>query len=246
MNRISAKMKLLSLAVLGLGGMALAGSAAAACPTSPVPPWSGVANAGGNVTIADTGLDGSSCRLDTSITSNLGFSTAYVADDSPANEGRYRAQFKFDADALSGMNIAQVVRIFAATTDAPSKSLPEVVSISIYGNVAGTQKIIGINTACASVASGRCGTAIPITGTGTQTLEIDWVKGASGYIKAWLNNGNEGSANASLNVDNSAWGGVDHAYLGLYGSSSAYRQSQLNKIVKFDTFDSRRSSFIGL
>ncbi len=41
MKVANTKMKLLSLAILGLGGLALAGSAAAACPSAP-DAWSGV------------------------------------------------------------------------------------------------------------------------------------------------------------------------------------------------------------
>lgn len=244
---MNTKMKALSLALVGLAGFGFAGAAAAGvtCPSSAVPPWTAVSNAGGSVVIAAGGLDGSACRLDTAITSNLGFASAYVSDATPAAEPTYRAQFIVNADALTGLNISQIVRLYAATTSAPAGGVPDVVAVTLYGNVSGTSKVLGFSTACASSATGRCSTAVPITTTGPQTVEIQWIQGATGELNVWLNNNTEGSPDATLAVDNSAWGGVDDAFLGLYGASAGYRASQLNNSVQFDTFDSRRTTFIG-
>ncbi|HET8898166.1 MAG TPA: hypothetical protein VFN09_05265 [Rhodanobacteraceae bacterium] len=245
MKRISLKMKLLSLAILGLGGMAVAGSAAAACPTSPTPPWSGKNTLAGNIVIADGGYDSTSCRLDAKITGNVGSAAALVRDDSPASEPSYRAQFLVNLDNLASLNSTQPVRLFAATTDAPFGGVPELASISVYGNATGSTKILGISAACASGANNRCNSSFTLSGTGVQRIEVALSKSATGSLKVWVNNGTEASPDATINVDNSAWGGVDTAFLGLASPSVQFRAHQLNKVVGFDQFDSRRTTFIG-
>jgi hypothetical protein len=243
---MNAKMKLLSIAMVGLCGYA---GSALACPAGPDTAnggaWTAKSAVGGTAAIQSGGLDGSLCRLDTAITANVGSATAFVRDDTPNAEPRYRAQFKINADALTGQNTAQPVRVFAATTATPANGVPEVVKLTIFGNAAGTARILGIATACASAATHICSTSFTLTPTGTNTVEIDWVKGAAGSLKVWVNNGTEASPNINQAVDNSAWGGVDSAALGLTAASATYRTAQLNKAVQFDRFDSRRQTFIG-
>lgn len=245
MRRISLKMKLLSLAVLGLGGMALAGTAAAACPTSPVPPWSGTNTFGGNVQVVSGGYDGSACHLDAKITGAMGSAAALVRDDSPANELTYRAQFFVNVDNLTSLKSTQPVRLFAATTDTLANGVPDLAAISVYGNLQGTTKSLGISAACASDPQFRCASSLPLTGTGPQRIEIALTVGATGSLKVWVNNSNESSPDLVVSVDNSAWGGVDTAFLGLAAPSAQFRAQQLNKTVGFDQFDSRRTTFIG-
>lgn len=243
------KMKLLSLALLGLGGLAFASVSAAACPAGPTAAdggaWSGMSNASGSLEINSPGLDSSDCRLDAKLTGNFGFASAFVSDNSPDNEARYRAQFLVNVDSLSGLSIAQIVRIFGADTSQPAHSLSFPVTLNLNGNVMGTQKVLNVITACESGVNAECTATLPLTASGVQTIEIDWVQGASGSLKVWLNNNNEASPDVSLSVDNSAWGGIDNAHLGLYGATADFRSNQLNNVVSFDTFDSRRTSFIG-
>lgn len=245
---MNAKMKLLSLAMVGLCGYA---GSALACPAGPDiangGAWTAKSVIGGIANVVPGGLDtpASLCRLDSAITANLGSAGGFVRDDTPNNEQRYRAQFKINADALTSQNSTQPVRIFAATTATPANSVPEVVKLTIFGNAAGTARVLGIATACASAATHICSTSFTLTPTGTNTVEIDWVKGAAGYLKVWVNNGTEATPNINTAVDNSAWGGVDSAALGLTAGSANFRTAQLNKAVGFDRFDSRRQTFIG-
>lgn len=244
---MNTKMKVLSLALVGLCGYA--GSAMAACPAGPDTAhggaWTAATGLLGTATVATGGLDGSECRLDTAITGNSGSAAAFVRDDSPASEPHYRSQFLINADALTGQNTLQVVRVFAATTDAPANGVPELVKLTVFGNSAGTARVLGIATACASASTHICSTSVPLAASGVNTVEIEWTQGAAGYVKAWVNNGTEASADATVNADNSAWGGVDSAALGLTAASTAFRTNQLNHAVKFDRFDSRRNTFIG-
>jgi hypothetical protein len=121
---MNTKMKVLSLAMFGLVGTAFAGSAAAVCPASPVPPWTAAPALQGTVVIADGGLAGTECRMDSTIDAG-GSSAAFatVQDDSPATETQYRAQFIVDLDALAATGPSPCGRDGAAQAR-PLGSLP--------------------------------------------------------------------------------------------------------------------------
>lgn len=235
-------------AVLALAALGFASTSFAQCPASAVPPWTAQSIVGGAVSITASGFDGTACKMNARLTANLGSATGFVRDDTPAGESRYRAQFFMNADALTGQNFSQPVRVFAATTEAPSAGVPDVVSLTIFGNAAGTSRTLGISTACSTDPSGRCSTSTPLTGgaAGVHRIEIDWQKGATGSLRVWVNSTTEGSPTSTLNVNNAAWGGVDAAALGLAQASPGFRAAQLNRDVLFDEFDSRRQTFIGL
>src|SRR5690606_27503443 len=134
-------------AILGLGALAafgFASSAFAQCPASPVPPWSSQSALGGTVAIVSGGYDGTSCRMDATLTSSLTTASAFVRDDTPSDEARYRAQFLINADNLTGQTLTQSVKVFGASTEAPASGLGDVVRLTISGNVAGTQKNLNI------------------------------------------------------------------------------------------------------
>jgi hypothetical protein len=246
---MNTKMKTLSLAVLGLVGFGAAGAAMAQCPTSLSPtPWSATYNVGGTVASVAPGYATTACKMNASLTVNLGSAGAFVRDDTPAAEGRYRAQFLINVDNLTGLTTTQSVRVFAALTDTPALGVPELVKLTVFGNISGTTKSLGILTACNSGIGGFCATSTPLTGAGdgVYRVEIDWTKGAAGGVKVWVNNNVEGTPSTSLTVDNTSWtGGVDSAALGLSQAAPGFRSAQLNKIVFFDQFDSRRQTFIG-
>lgn len=230
-------------AVLALAALGFASTSFAQCPASPVPPWSSQSALQGTVAIAAGGYDTTACRMNARLTGALGTASAFVRDNTPANEPRYRAQFFINADALTGLNLQQSVKVFAATTDTPNAGVSELVRFTVFGNVAGNAKTLGISTACA--ATGTCTQSVPLP-AGPVRVEFDWQKGASGSLRVWVNNTNEGSPSVpALTVDNSAWGGVDFATLGLSNSSAGFRTAQLNRDVGFDEFDSRRQTFIG-
>jgi hypothetical protein len=237
-------MKALSAAVLGLAGMAFAGSSMAQCPQDPAQsgggPWSSKSVLGGAIAITTPGLASTTCKMDASITSTA-FGSAYVRDNTPAAEPRYRAKFAFNADTLVGLNSLQSVRLFSANTDTPFQSIPETVRVSVFGNLAGTAKSLNIVAACdGSPAS--CATTIALP-AGNHTLQIDWVKGTSGSLKVWLDNTVEATPTATLTGNTNGWA-VDYAVLGLSTPSPAFRSAQTNRAVSFDEFDSRRTTFI--
>jgi hypothetical protein len=239
--------KALSAAVLGLAGMAYAGSSFAVCPTDPAQSgggaWTSKSVLGGALTITTPGLGTppTECKLEAAITSTA-FGSAFVRDNTPAGETRYRAQFSFDGDALTGLNSVQSVRLFSANADTPFQSTAEAVRISIFGNLAGTTKSLNVVVAC-NGAPASCATTVPITTTGTHKLQIDWVKGTTGSLKVWLDNTVEATPTATLSGNTDGWV-VDYAILGLSTPSPGFRTAQTNRTVKFDEFDSRRTTFI--
>lgn len=262
---MSIKMKSLSLAVLSLAGFAFAGSAMAACGgtvgapgTGNLAAWSQSLVNAGTLNVATGGLITSECRLDAVLTGGGGSSAAYVRDDTPANESRYRAQFLLNVSALTGINTSSAVRVFSATTLAPSAGVPDVVTLTVFGNGAGNAKILGISTANSTSATGRSSrtftlesSSVPAPANGVYRIEIDWTKGAAGNLKVWVNNATEATPSADFvaagtPLNTAAWGGVDSAVLGLSSPTVGFRTAQINRVVSFDQFDSRRQTFIGM
>lgn len=228
------KMKTLSLALVGLAGFGFAGAAAAGggCPGSPVPPWSSVAQFQGSATIVAGGLDGTACRLNSTLNAGAGsFASATVFTDSPSAEPRYRAQFIMNVDALSAPGFADAVQIFSAT----STSYP--LRIGMFGN--------GTSWFLSYVLGSSVSGSIPLA-AGENTVEIDLEIGATGSLSVWVNNGVEGTPSAGpISVDSSAMVGIEGAYVGLTAGSGPFVINYGGTPVQFDQFDSRRSTFIG-
>ena len=100
----SFRMKALSLAVLGLAGFGMAGSAFAVCPAADQTKNTLHSPGGGgawtsqfiandaSLSIVNPGLNGTGCALQVSV-GGISNSRAFVEDDSPTNESRYRARF---------------------------------------------------------------------------------------------------------------------------------------------------------
>jgi hypothetical protein len=241
-------MKTLSLAVLGLVGMSFAGASMAqgpGCPTNPAAPdgpWTSKSVLGGAIAITTPGLGSTTCKLDASITSTA-FGSAFVRDNTPAAETRYRAAFLVDVDALTGLNSIQSVRLLSVNTDTPYLGITEALRVSVSGNLAGTAKVLGIVAGCEGQPSNLCSNTVALPATGTQKVQIEWVKGAAGVVRVWLNNNTEASPNLVLNGNTNGWV-VDYTTLGLSNPSPNFRTVQTNRVVKFDEFDSRRTTFI--
>lgn len=244
---MNTKMKALSLALMAISGLALAGTAAAACPAGPTVAeggaWSAKSTLGGSLAITSPGFAGTECKLDAAIVTT-GPGTATVRDNTPSAEPRYRAQFIVNVDALSGMNTVQSVGLFGAWTETPHASRSELVRLTVTGNLQGTAKNLNIFTVSEGAPDNMVSASHALS-AGENTIEIDWDK-ASGSLKVWVNNGTEGSPDVNVAANNAGWSGVDYATLGLANASSPYRANQINELVSFDEFDSRRVSFIGL
>jgi hypothetical protein len=234
---MNTKMKVLSLAMFGLVGTAFAGSAAAVCPASPVPPWTAAPALQGTVVIADGGLAGTECRMDSTIDAG-GSSAAFatVQDDSPATETQYRAQFIVDLDALAAPTVETSATIFSARSDGTGNG----VALGIFG-LGGQWFVSYLVTDGSSFAS----QSAPLS-AGANHIEFDLHVGSPGSITLWVENNNEGSPTIpSVDVGNGDDAGIDSAFLGLAGPTPQFVAAYGGTAAKFDQFDSRRTTFIG-
>jgi hypothetical protein len=226
-------MKVLSLALLGLVGYA--GSAAAGCPSSPVPPWTAVAALGGTATIVTPGYAGTSCHLASALTGD-GSSFATVQDDTPASEPRYRAQFIIDPSTLAGLGLVDGVFVFSATSSAGGNPP---ISLSVVGDGA-SGWIVSFNVPS---SGGNVVGSLPLT-AGENRVEFD-LNSSGNSFSMWVNNNTEGTPSFGPAAINNGGAVVDTAFLGLAGATPGYLSAFNGTAVGFDQFDSRRSVFIG-
>lgn len=186
----SFRMKALSLAVLGLAGFAIAGSAFAACPTvttntgNSTPggggAWSSQSVGGGGfLDIITPGLASTSCGLTVNIgntpVSNV---RGFVSDTSPTDEARYRARFYFDISAQTLTLSNYQTKIFNAFANtAPGTFNTDEVVISLVG---GGTPVLRFKVADVTQTSGFktiTSAALPASATGHYYVEFDLNKG---------------------------------------------------------------------
>jgi len=242
---MNTKMKVLSLAMVGAFGYV--GVASAACPNGPTVAeggaWAGKTQTNGTVAIATPGYDGTECRMTSSLAAGASaFAAATVRDDSPSNEARYRAQFTVNADDFSTMGAFESAQIFSAQAAASHANSPFLVRFSVSG---GTNKVLNVIAANENGGTNVSTTSVPLA-AGNNRIEFDLTVGASGSLKIWNNACTEGSpTNTVSNLNNTGWTGVDRANLGVASANNLFRANQAGKVMSFDQFDSRRSTFIG-
>ena len=257
---MNTKMKLLSLAVVGLFGFA--GSAMAACPAGPDTAsggaWSAKSVGGGTsaLSIVTPGYDSSECKLQVSLGNN-GIAHAQVRDDTPANETHYRAQFIFDAGALSGANGTNQAPIALVNSAAAHGGTLSIVKISFAGTGGGsttTGKRVFLAAADEGVPGGFTTAALNLPNqTGANRIEIDLVIGGAGtQMRYWVNDvattglsDSTPTGSITLVGGNTGWVGVDTVFLGLTSPTINYRAVNTDVNAFFDQFDSRRNTFIG-
>ena len=234
---MNTKMKVLSLALVGLCGYA--GSALAVCPAGPDVghggAWTAANALGGTLAIAQPGYAGTACRLDSTLT---GDTTAFatVEDDSPTAEPRYRAQFIIDADNLTTLGVVDAAFIFSATSTAGPQ-----VQLSIVGDGAGGRLVTYIVPDTAAAGGADVG-SFPLT-PGENHVEFDLDN--SGHFSIWVNNNVEASPNFTTTTLNNGGATIETAFMGLAAPTPGYVGSSNTKAVGFDQFDSRRTTFIG-
>lgn len=250
---MNTKMKTLAMAVVGLVGFGAAGAAMAQCPASLSPPWSAVTTlAGGVAASVATGLDSSACKLSSTLGNSFS-SQATVTDNTPANEARYRFQFLVNADATGSFGNLDSVSVFSANSATAFPAVGgtrQIVKVAITA-AGGGNKRLTIIAACDNAASSyRCVTNSPTLAAGVNRIELDVTVGGSGTVKYWLNAAAGTTEPAvtgtiALTGGNNGWVGVDQAVLGQSGPSPTYKANHTGQAVFFDTFDSRRQTYIG-
>jgi hypothetical protein len=164
-------------------------------------------------------------------------SFATVEDDTPTAEPRYRAAFMINADSVNTASLVTASFVFSAT----SASGRAPVALSIVGDGAGGLALSYFVQNGAGTLSG----SKPLA-AGANHVEFDYDNGSvSGtpHFILWINSNTEGSPTFTSAITST--GVVDTAFLGLAGTTQDWAGSFSGVPVQFDTFDSRRSSFIG-
>jgi hypothetical protein len=267
----SFKMKALAVAVVGLAGLGMMGSAfGQSCPTSAVAPtgaWDSQSVTGSTLAIvggsAGGGLDGTNCKLSLNVNAGAQVNAkAFVSNTTgPLNEPRYRARFYVETTGLTGLTVAnRQTYIFSAQalTSPAAFGLAEV-----NGFVAGgSPPSFAFLVADANQANGYQQVTVPFPdNAGEYRVEFDLQQGSStgancnsvtptgGCFRYWISDAGTATADATptgtIAVANSGWGGVSRFNLGLSNISQQFRSNVTSQILSVDEFDSRRQTFIG-
>jgi hypothetical protein len=215
--------------------------------------------------ITEPGLNSTGCALSLSIGAASN-SRTFVQDGSPTTEGRYRGRFYFNLSGLTGFNASNrtVILFRANDATAPAQFTSDELVIRLAGASSGnpTVRIIASDANPASGATAAT-VVLPASATSTWRVEFDLQVGtgattnggcttmpaSGGCLRYWVTDAGtaatDGAPTGSTTLNNSGWGGVDTAFLGLSGGSPGYRSNHAGAVVVFDEFDSRRQTFIG-
>lgn len=255
-------MKTLSLAVLGLAGVAFAGaSMAQTCPQNvgqnQTPPgvWSSALQTQAALSIVTPGLDGTQCKMRTALNQSSGASAkAGAVDLTPNAEQRYRFQFVIDTSiALTQANRSGLIFNVVGPNAAPGGS-QNALQVFLRGDGTGRALRMLIGDTATGGQYRQVDIALP-NQAGANRIEGDLTfaagAGTNGSFRYWVTNvataTTDGAPTGSqTGLSNGAWGGADQAVLGLAGASGQWRANfTATDFVDFDEFDSRRQTFIG-
>ncbi len=255
---MNTKMKVLSLALVGMFGYV--GAASAACPAGPAiadgGAWSSKAVSQGNMAITANpgmGLDTTACRLQVSLNqASPLFAKAIVTDTSPANEVRYRARFYLDTTELTGLtSVLRGAKIFnASATSGPANASGEMVTISMNGSTGAPTLIFTIGDTTQGSGFRQVSVPLPVA-QGSNRVEFDLTQGANASFRYWVSAANAVTTDASPTgtipgINNTGWSGVKQASLGLFVANNGWRANFAStNHLYVDEFDSRRQTFIG-
>lgn len=251
---MNTKMKVLSLAVVGLFGFA--GATMAACPAGPAiadgGAWTSKTVTLGTMSIVTPGDAGTECRLATALNQNSALiAKSQVRDDTPNAEVRYRARFYIDTTEVTGLTALRSVQVYVLNgTVAPAGAGQSLLRANLFklGSVANFRVIL----ADASQSGNTRTIDIPLAvESGKNRFEFDLGTGSAADFRYWMSTDTGATSDASptgsvTGINNQAWGGADSTLLGLAGASNGYRQAYgAANHIYFDQFDSRRQTFIG-
>ena len=163
-------------------------------------------------------------------------SPLFVQDESPADEGRYRARFLFDTNGFDTgeADLHRRTRVLIAFSEAPSRRVAAVVLRRLNGAYA----LLG-RARLDSNAQADTG-FFPIA-DGPHTVEIELVRASGpdasdGAFELWI----DGVSVSRLESLDNALAEVDFARMGALSVKSA-----ANGTLLFDAFESRRETYIG-
>lgn len=249
---MNTKMKVLSLAVVGLFGFA--GATMAACPAGPTTAEGGAwtskaALGGGVVAVATPGLASTECLLQSSLGASLS-SSASVRYNHAASEPSYRFQFLVDTNALSAFGTTDNVVVFQGPATTAANGFNRLLRVSLVAGPAGAKRVRFL--AQCNTGGFVCGQTFAtdlVAGVNRIEGKLTVGAGAAGQLTYWVNAAagtTEPAASGTIaNLDNAAWGGVSAASLGLTAPSANFKNAHAGQVVGFDQFDSRRQTYIG-
>lgn len=252
---MNAKMKVLSLAMVGLFGYA--GAAMADCPAGPTTSEGGAwtskfVSTGSAFAIVPGGLEPvspSACKATSSLAASLA-AAATVTDGSPANEPSYRFQFLVDPTAFGTFGLTDSVVLFRANANAAAHGSNNLLTVYLVAGSGGTYRI-RFNAACGNAANNyRCAQSMTTNlPAGVTRVEGKLTTSATGELSYWVNAAQgttEPAATGSItSLANADWVGVKTAILGLSGPTTSFKNAHATQAAGFDAFDSRRQTYIG-
>jgi len=253
----SFKMKALAVAVLGLTGLGMAGSAFATCPTDPAQsgggPWSSKAVTQAVQAIVAPGLNATGCKLQVALNQGSAlFAKSTVTDTSPVDEPRYRARFYIDTSEISGLtSVLRSVKIFdASSTTGPAGLSGEEVRVQLSGTTGAPTAVITIANSTQTSGFSQIPVALPVA-AGVNRIEFDLTQGTNATFRYWVTAATTVTTDAAptgtiTGVNNTGWSGVTQASMGEFGANNGWRANYTSSThLYFDEFDSRRQTFIG-
>jgi len=245
---MNTKMKVLSLALLGLVGYA--GSAAAGgCPTTLSPPWTSAlsgAGFGGTATSVAGGLEAtpSPCKLSVALdgTATI-FSLIGVVDGTPANETTYRFRFYLDAQNIGTLDSFSSIQDFTANSaDAypAAGGFQQILRVGVVGSGSGPRLF-------ATAADDNAANNNIALGSAPLPAQVNVVEGqiviggaGTGVVNIWLNAAAESDPTAiTLNVNNAGWVGTDLVALGMASPQGVALTNQTGRTVGIDGNNNR-------
>ena len=248
----SMQMKALALAVLGLAGFGVAGSAMA-CDNTNLSAWTASLNNQGTIAVVAGGLEGtpSACKLAVSLVGSDPLVAAGVAFNDSTVEPTYHFRFYFNQDNLGTLPTLANAQIFAVksgtlTGATSGKINPFMFRLGIIDNGGSGGNRLVAAVACDNGGNNICLTTPISLAAGNHYVEGALSTGATGTFKLWVDHNaaaaSPPAADASITINNTAWGGGKNIVLGLGAHQPGF---PLSTQVFFDAFDSRRQTFIG-
>jgi hypothetical protein len=195
--------------------------------------WSSSAIDGGDLSVAPAAALSGGAGLQANVNDQAGL---YVQDDGPANENRYRARFRLDPNSFDPGETSSHfrARVFIAFEEAPTRRLVAIVLRRIAGQYALMARVRRDDDTHARTAF------FDITDA-PHTIELDWRRSTSagasdGRFDLWI----DGVLRSTLaGLDNSI-SGTDFVRMGALSVKSGAAGT-----LFFDTFESRRRTYVG-
>lgn len=157
--------------------------------------------------------------------------------------------FRLDLSELTPVNPIQSVSIASATSKTAvgsgTDALADLFRVSVFGNVQGTGRSLGILAACTNDPFG-CNASVPLNNDRPVIGLRLQIGSGDGSLQVWVDSDLEGAPTLSLqNLDNAAWAAVERVLLGLSSATGAFLTNHVGETVRFDQIAMRLAHPIG-